>query len=164
VDTVADRVEIDSDKLAAVIVQLQRVGLRSADRLTSYLLSSDSFYEDTAEWSEFLPRVRFVFSKSAYTNVIRNVYVSEFIQGKSEYSFELIADVNSQLAYIFSEIFTSDLALEEVAVEYVNYGAQVARIRRADGSGLAINLWELEGRTRRADGYSNPRFRDSGLI
>jgi hypothetical protein len=153
VDTVADRVEIDSDKLAAVIVQLQRVGLRSADRLTSYLLSSDSFYEDTAEWSEFLPRVRFVFSKSAYTNVIRNVYVSEFIQGKSEYSFELIADVNSQLAYIFSEIFTSDLALE-----------QVTRIRRADGSGLAINLWELEGRTRRADGYSNPRFRDSGLI
>lgn len=163
-DTLADRVLIDNDKLTAVIAQLQRVGLRSAERLTAYLLDSDNFFEDTAEWAELLPRVRFIFSKNAYTNEIRGVYVSEFVRGKSEYSFELLADVNSQLAYVFSVIFTSDEKLEEVSVEYVNYDAQVARILRADGSGLAINLWELEGRTRRADGYSRPRFRDSGLI
>lgn len=166
-EATADYAGIDTAKLEALVVQLKRVGLTQVERFKLFISNPSSFFEDTAEWTELTPRVRFIFSKGRATGVLFGGYVTEFIRGGSEYSAELLAEVNAELAFIFSEVWISDeeaAKLEAVDVLSVSYDDQIAVVVRPDGRQIAINLWELHGRSRRADGFTSPRFRDSGRI
>lgn len=163
-----DLVAIDAAKLDELVKYLQDVGLENVELFRKLVQDPDSYQNDTRfSWSDYKANMVFVIDRNWGGDHITGAFVHELTTDASDYSRDLIAVVNMNLSQLFSEDYLTaeeKSFLEEVDVLYVNYGSQIASVRRADGGTTGINLWELHGRTRRADGFSSWRFRDSGRI
>jgi len=164
--------QLSAIKLSRIIELLNMVGLEveNNESFTDTILNPDSYNsERMIEFTLASVNMRFIIERSWATETVTGVFVyslAEFTNGEKPFSKELIGGVNRGLSIIFAEEdWVEETAdLPSVDVIHVDYGSQIAVIIREDGSQIGINLWELAGRTRRADNFSNWQYRDSGRI
>ncbi len=170
--TSVTQLELSKSKLERIVKILKFVGLSGAEaaKFRERIVDASS-YDDERRFEVTLEAVnmRFIVERSWATERVTGVFVyslSEFTNGIKPFSKELIAGVNRSLTFVFAEEdwVEETIDLPEVDVVYVDYGSQIAVIVSEEKGQIGINLWELAGRTRRADNFTNWKYRDSGRI